>query len=90
MYFPRGALPPIHADYPWMEIESSDGVTIIAKVGSPSVRKLEDHDGAVELVGYLIPGEDGLEVANAGFKFFRPDDATPIRKPRPSPGGPRR
>ncbi|MBV8558715.1 MAG: hypothetical protein JO116_24485 [Planctomycetaceae bacterium] len=90
VYIPKGDLPSIHPDYPWLEVESDDCISLVAKIGAGSVRKLEDHEGAAVLVGKLVLGEDGLEVTNACFNFLGADGATPIRKPRPAPGGPRR
>jgi hypothetical protein len=71
VYFPRGTLPPIHEDYPYLEITSDENITIVAKIGAPSVRRFRDHGGPVEVIGYIVNGEDGLEVANCGMKFLR-------------------
>ena len=88
-YIPKGDLPPIHPDYPWLEVEAEGGISCIAKIGANSVKKIQDHEGAVLLVGKLVVGEDGgLEIEGAGFSFDIPGETA--QHTRRAPGGPRR
>jgi hypothetical protein len=92
---PKGALPADVGMDMAVEITTADGLELVVYLSSDTLRRVEEHYGAVKIEGAVSLADDGvLEVRAPAVHLLGPVGETALSKPakqtRRAPGGPRR